>query len=269
MRFAIAFSRKDTAGINIVSQIKKIAFIPDIPIIELSKETIYSDDLDKHPELKEVDFLVFASKHKSEKNEKSLTLHAPGNFRSADFGGKPGKVCNTSAFVLKYLFQKLNENYEEAKINSNSIENYNITLECTHHGPLINKPCCFIEIGSSENEWKDENAGKVIAKTILSLQKFNNHYPWISCIGLGGPHYAPNFNKIQLSSNYAISHIIPEYQLPLTEAMLREAEEKTQEQVQLILLDWKGLGNSEQKQTIIDLLNKLHFKHLRTGSVEK
>ncbi len=101
MRFAIAYSIKDKAGVNIVEELKKIGFIPQIPIIELKKETIYSDDLNSknYPELRNIDFLVFASRHKSEKGNPSLSLHAPGNFRNADFGGKSGKICNTSAFI--------------------------------------------------------------------------------------------------------------------------------------------------------------------------
>lgn len=264
MRYAIAYSKKDLAGINIIENIKKLAFSPQIPIIELSKETIYSEDLDKHPKLKEVDFLIFASKHQSEKKEKSLSLHAPGNFMNATHGGQSGKVCNTSAFVLKYLFQQLNKNAE-----NDNLSDYNITLECTHHGPLINKPCCFIEIGSTEEQWKDKQAGEIIAKTILSLNDFNNHYDFIPCIGIGGPHYCPNFNKIQLNTNYAISHIIPEYNLPLTESMLFEAEKKTQEQIKFVLLDWKGLGNSESRTQTIALIEHLGFKHLRTSGVEK
>ena len=37
MRFAIVYSKQDTAGINIIEQFKKIAFTPDIPVIELNK----------------------------------------------------------------------------------------------------------------------------------------------------------------------------------------------------------------------------------------
>ncbi|VVB78022.1 D-aminoacyl-tRNA deacylase [uncultured archaeon] len=270
MRFAIAYSKLNSAGTNIVERLKEISFTPQIPIIELSKETIFSEDISvkKYPELRNIDFLVFASTHRSVKGNPSLSLHAPGNWRSADLGGQMGKVCKTSAFVMKYLFCELNKNYEKDKDKLN--QEYQITLEVTHHGPLTEIPCCFIELGSSEGEWQDKEAAKIIAKTILSLQNFNPaSNNWVPAIGIGGPHYAPNFNKIQLNSSYAISHIIPEYSLPLNDNMLLEAEKKTNEQIKEILIDWKGCGNSESRQNIIQIIEKSGLKYKRTDKVEK
>jgi D-aminoacyl-tRNA deacylase len=271
MRFAIVYSKQNIAGTNIVEEFKKISFSPQIPIIEIKdKHVIVAEDISikNYPQLKEIDFLIFASTHKSEKAEPSLSLHAPGNWRSADLGGQPGKICPTSAFVLKYLFQKLDE---IAKQNKEIYEKYNITLEVTHHGPLTNLPCCFIELGSSETNWKDKQAAKILAETILSLQDYelNKSNNWISAIGLGGPHYAPVFNKIQLHSNYAIGHIIPQYVLPLTESMLKQAEQKTTEQVKEIIIDWKGCGKSEQRQKAIELIEQVGLKYKRTREVEK
>jgi len=267
MRFAIVYSKKNPASMNIVKQLKK-HFLPQVLFIDTEKETIFFDISQKNfPMLKTVDFLVFACTHRSEKKFPSLSLHAPGNWRNADLGGHAGKLCMTSAIVMKYLFQQLNKIAGE---NPEIKEKYSITLEVTHHGPLTEIPCCFIEIGSGEEQWNDEKAGEVIAKTILTLQNFEpNKQNWIPTIGIGGPHYAPNFNKIQLNSEYAIGHIIPEYSLPLTESMLKEAEAKTSEQIKEILIDWKGCGKSEQRNEIVNLLEKMNLKHKRTGNVEK
>jgi D-aminoacyl-tRNA deacylase len=266
MRFAIAYSKKDIAGTNIVEQLKKICFLPQFPIIELSKETLYSDDLNEknYPQLKNIDFVIFASRHKSEKAEKTLSLHAPGNFRTADFGGKLGKLNSTSAFVLKYLFQELNKNAKE--IN----EIYSVTLECTHHGPLIEIPCCFIEVGATENEWNDEKATRVIAKTILSLQYFDKAKTsdWIPVVGIGGPHYCPNFNKIQLESEYAISHIVPKYALPLTETFAQELEKKTIENLKFVLLDWKGIGDAEEREKTLQVLKHFNFNFKKISEIK-
>src|SRR3989344_5694439 len=143
---------------------------------------------------------------------------------------------------MKQSFEILNKTAEAYNLT----KDYKVTLEATHHGPLIHKPCLFIEIGSTETEWKDRKAGFVIAKAIAeTIETFKvNPYNEIA-IALGGPHYCPNLNKIQLKSNVAISHIIPFYSLPLSEEILKEAIEKTEEEVDFALLDWKGLGTAE------------------------
>lgn len=271
MRFAIAYSKLNSAGKLIVEQFKQLAYAPQIPIIELKKETIFSEDISerKYPELRNIDFLVFASTHRSEKGNPSLCLHAPGNWRNTDLGGKPGKICKTSAFVLKYLFQELDKNYQENKDKLN--EEYQVTLEVTHHGPLIEIPCCFIELGSQEKQWQDKEAAKIIAKAILSLQNYDSNFiashPWQAVIGIGGGHYNQAANKIMLRTNYAVGHIIPKYSLPVTEFMLKEAESKTQEQVAKVLLDWKGLG--QYKEDTINLLKKMGLKYERVQNILK
>ena len=51
--------------------------------------------------------------------------------------------------------------------------------------------------------------------------------------------------------------------------MLKEAEQKTIEQIKTILLDWKGLGKSEQRQEIIEIIEKSGLKIKRTSEIEK
>ncbi len=269
MRFAILYSKLNTAGKTIIEVLNKLAFTPHFPIIELEKETLYQDNstLKKYPELNSIDCIIFASTHRSEKGKPSLSLHAPGNWRNADLGGQAGKVSKTSAFILKYLFQELNKNYEKDK-NSLS-EEYELTLEVTHHGPSIDIPCVFIELGSTEKQWNDREAAKIIAKTILSLENYPEKNDWIASIGIGGPHYCNNFNKIELNSQYAIGHIIPEYVLPLTESILKEAEQKTKESNVEILIDWKGCGKSEQKQEMMKIIERSGLKYKRTNAIEK
>lgn len=274
MRFAVLYSKKDEAGRNIGEWLGRY-YLPHVKLVELDEETVNSENADREIiEIRFMDFIIFASKHQSKEKVPSLSIHAPGNWRNADFGGKPGKVCKTSALAMKFLFQRLAEN---AKQMMPELE-HNITLEVTHHGPLIeNIPCCFIEIGSSIENWKDKKLGEIIAKTIGDFQNFEG---WKSkeenkklkaAVAIGGPHYAPNFSKIQLSneSKIAVSHIIPEYSLPLTENMLKEAIEKTSEHIDLILLDWKGCGKAESRQSIMKICEKAGVPVERTERVEK
>jgi D-tyrosyl-tRNA(Tyr) deacylase len=51
--------------------------------------------------------------------------------------------------------------------------------------------------------------------------------------------------------------------------MLKQAEQKTTEQVKEIIIDWKGCGKSEQRQKAIELIEQVGLKYKRTREVEK
>ena len=261
MRYAIIYSEKDMAGKNIALQFKELGFLPHVPIIGLKKETIFTDvNMKKFPQLRGIDFIVFASQHRSQKGMPSLAIHAPGNWRAAEYGGKEGNVCLSSAFIFKYLFQQLEKNMKQEKTVA---EKYLLTMEATHHGPVVELPCIFIELGSNETQWSDLVAARVLAQTIFSLEKYAAGEDWVASFAVGGPHYAPNFNALQLRSKYALSHIIPSYSFPLTSSILSEAEKKTTEQVQTVLIDWKGCGNAQERDKTISLIEKRGFKVVR------
>jgi len=272
-KYLIIASKQDKAGINITTNLSQFrenpltSSIKDKPSFDfyLINTDIIDDKGIDQEKINKYDFVIFASKHESEKKQKSLSVHAPGNFRTNDFGGFPQNLCKTSALFQKQIFEKLNSVAKE-----HELKDYQITLECTHHGPLINKPCIFIEIGSTETEFTDRQAGFIIAKTISQIiQDFKeNPYNEVA-VGIGGPHYCPNFNKIQLNSNVALSHIIPQYALPLDEEMIKQAIAKTEEEVDFVLLDWKGLGNAEQRQQVLEILDKLYIQYKKTGEIEK
>lgn len=259
--YLIVSSKIDKAGMNISSQLSQFGTY-NYYIIE--KETIYTENLDKSI-IDNCDFVIFASKHESEKGNKTISVHAPGNWNNAQMGGVSERVCKGSALFQKQLFEKLRKNMDEFKLKS-----YELTLECTHHGPFISKPCVFVEIGAKEMEWKDKRAGFVVAKSIAeTIRDFKENPFHEVAIGIGGPHYCPNFNKIQLNSNIAISHIIPQYALPLREEMVQEAIYGTEEDVDLILIDWKGLGNSEQRTNAMEILKKFYIQKKRISEISK
>jgi len=290
-KYLVVASKKDKAGINITTALSQfrpnplLTSMKDEPSFDfylVEEDMLFTENLNME-KINQYDFIIFASKHQSEKKEPSLSVHAPGNWRrvisrekgvnpvtsevtrDAEAGGESEKVCPTSAQFQKQLFTELKTNAKE-----HHLEKYKVTLECTHHGPLINKPCVFIEIGSSDFEWNDRKAAFVVAKTISdTIKKFQlNPYREVA-IGLGGPHYCPNFNKIQANSNIAISHIIPQYIMPINEEMIKQAITKTTEEVDLAIIDWKGLGTSEQRKEVLDLLDKLYIRYEKTSDINK
>lgn len=259
--YLIVASKKDKAGINITTALSQYG---EYHFYLVDDEIIHTENLDLD-KINKYDFIIFASKHESEKKEKTLSIHAPGNWNNAEFGGEAQKICPTSAQWQKQFFEKLHKNVAEYELN-----NYKLTLECTHHGPLIEKPCVFIEIGSTDFEWNDRRAAFVMAKTIQETIENYQENPYREVgIGIGGPHYCPNFNKVQLESNVAISHVIPQYSLPLTEEMLEQAITKTDEEVDFAVLDWKGLGTSEQRKQVLNMLDKMYIQYKKSGQVDK
>ena len=259
-KYLIVASKQDKAGINITSNLSQY---PGFNFHLVENSIIETSNLNLE-RINFFDFIIFASKHSSESKEKTLSIHCPGNFREVFGGGQSGRVCLASALFNKHLFELLKKNAKE-----HDLSDYKITLEVTHHGPLIDRPCVFIEIGSTETEWKDKRAGFIVAKTIQeAISTFKkNEYREIA-IGIGGPHYCPAFNKIQEESNIAISHIIPNYVQPIEENMIVEAINKTIEEIDFALLDWKGLGRAEERDRIVSVLEKNYIPWKKVGDIK-
>ncbi len=133
-----------------------------IRLYTINSELIFTDDLDKKID---ADVFVFISKHRAQEDRASLTCHAIGNFGKAEHGGKDRVLCHSNPILLKKLFIELNGNAKEP---------YEATLEATHHGPYMEKPVLFAELGSNEKYWKDKNGGFIVAKSLMSaLESFN------------------------------------------------------------------------------------------------
>ncbi len=262
MKFIIIASKRDPAGLNIVENINKIS--KDIKTKIVNTEIINAENIDKDQDVKDFDFIIFASKHQSEKKVKTLTVHTIGNFGTAKYGGISRKVCLSDPIFFKSIFINLNNKLKKSKLD------FIASLEATHHGPYIEKPSLFIEIGSTIEEWKDKNAGKLIAETIIKsikdYENINSNYK--SAIGVGGPHYCPNFNEIQLGNQYAISHIISNYNFPINDDILKQTINASTNPISHALIDWKGLGNSEQKNELLKLIENNGLTIIRTSDAK-
>jgi D-aminoacyl-tRNA deacylase len=223
----------------------------NISVHSVDKESPFCDDIDKEID---ADLFVFATKHQSESGRPSLTCHAPGNWNKAEFGGKEKMLCVAPAFYLKKFFLELKK-YEE-KVNAE------ITLEATHHGPLLETPCMFVEIGSSLKEWVNPEYGRIIAECIMNVftEEQVNVKP---CFFIGGGHYNQSADK-SMVSEYAVGHICPKYALEhLNKDMILQAVNKTLPKAQLVLLDWKGMG--KEKERIIKLLDVMKIRYERSN----
>ncbi len=273
---AIIASYKDPAGVNIRNNLIELfsfektnekfdnndVFVynkiqnKQIKIYLINEDLIFAENID---EKISADVFIFASKHRSKENTPSFAVHAIGNWAKAEFGGEEKRLCYSSAILLKNLFIELNNVAENS--------NFELTMEATHHGPYVEKPAVFVEIGSTEKEWNYKENGKIIAKTIMgALSNENKDYE--SCIVVGGGHYNQAANKIMLRTNYAVGHICPKYALEyIDEDTLMQAINKTIPKLNIALLDWKGL--SMYKQKVMTLLERLNIKYERVQNVLK
>jgi len=49
--------------------------------------------------------------------------------------------------------------------------------------------------------------------------------------------------------------------------MVQEAIDKTEEEVDFVVLDWKGMGRAEQRDEVLKILDKLYINYKRTSEI--
>ncbi|MBI2133491.1 hypothetical protein HYU11_02300 [Candidatus Woesearchaeota archaeon] len=85
-------------------------------------------------------------------------------------------------------------------------------------------------------------AGRVVADAIIKATEHASD-PVRSAVGIGGPHYCPNFMKILKRDDICVGHVCPKHMLHcLDEGMLFQALERSVPKAETVILDWKGLG---------------------------
>jgi D-aminoacyl-tRNA deacylase len=187
-----------------------------------------------------------------------LTVHAPGNFGEAELGGLP-KTLSVAPAVAMQTALKVLLRYKET-----FCLDYEVSFECTHHGPSLSVPTMFIELGSCSAQWSDLKAAEAVAHSAMSAIA-NFAVPQNSAVlGIGGTHYNQKFTLMALVGEAAFGHMIPKYAVHLLDSeMLSQCVEKTLEKVPLAILDWKGI-KSEDKPNLLNALETagLPFKKL-------
>lgn len=141
---------------------------------------------------------------------------------------------------------------------------YDVTLEVTHHGPTeLSVPSLYAEIGSTEAQWIDPDAGEIVAKAILavSLEKVP------VALGFGGGHYAIRQTGLLLETEISFGHNFPKYQLEFVdEALIKQAVEKSK--ADFAYFDRKSMRSKEKNQ-ISKTLEKLGLKVLKESEIRE
>jgi D-aminoacyl-tRNA deacylase len=225
-----------------------------IKLILTNRKIIEADHLNELT----TELFIFASKHESVAKIPGLLTHSTGNWTSeAKFGGLPHDLGIAPGYAIKEAFLELNN--QKTKLN---LEQYDVSLEVSHHGPTnLNASIVFIEVGSTPDQWSDKKAIEAVINATMRVASTKQRYKTV--IGIGGGHYAPEFNHLLLKTEYAISHIAPKYVLDtISLSMIKKAIERSFEKVELCVLDWKGM-KGHHRETILQILEELHIPFIK------
>jgi D-aminoacyl-tRNA deacylase len=166
-------------------------------------------------------------------------------------GGISKKISIAPASKMKKALMVMAEQVKERDLN------YDVSYECTHHGPSLDIPAMFAELGSTPTQWKDVDAAEIVAQSVIETLKDSTIYQ--TALGIGGPHYNRKFTKMALTTNVAFAHIIPKYVIPdVEETMVKQCLERVVEKVELAVMDWKGI-KGEHKPRIFGILKRLNL----------
>lgn len=219
---------------------------------------LYRDGLDREIRTSlgvDPEVIVFASRHRSERGIPSFTVHPLGNFGAADFGGRPGRLVPTSPPWMTEALRLLRvrtAGYPHA-----------VTFEATHHGPYLETPAFFVELGSGPTEWEEEGPATAVAETLLAM--WPTEAPVL--LGVGGGHYVPRMTDVALSRRVSFGHLIPSYAAEtLTETMLEQAVAKTPS-VRSAYVHRKALKGPVRRR-VLDLIEGAGLRVVRERDLE-
>lgn len=178
----------------------------DVVLVTTAKHHIHAEGLDVDLRADGIapSMVVFLSKHKSESGRPTLTAHPVGNYRDAALGGRPHTLTPVPAPHFTHMLRCLHRARERHRFPAE------VSYEVTHHGPALETPAFFVELGSSETQWKDPAGHRVLADAVQEfLATPPGPYPVV--IGLGGGHYAPRFTEAALTKRVHFAHLLPTY----------------------------------------------------------
>jgi len=249
---------------------------------------LWEDNLDKRWEIAtgEVpDEIIFPSRHSAASGNASLTLHPIGTMQvphdqTPDYGGKSADCPPPNPRIAAW--------WRELNHLGKDLEEFDLSLETTHHGPWIETPSLFIEIGSTDATWGHIGAAKLLAEIIfrgLGLDGGQGLGKWDGngkvVVTLGGGHYAPRANSLGLHEHVWIGHMLATYALPFTrdedgkisgmwENSIRKAISSTKSAFpggEIVCSMDKKAFKGWQRQAIRDLLDELKVPLLKSAEI--
>ena len=147
--------------------------------------------------------LIFPSIHRSERHVASLTVHPLGNpGLNCEMGGHPRTLVPTDPSRMVTALRLLDERSRPLGLPA--------TYEATHHGPAVELPAFFVEIGSGERTDPSPEAVRLLAEVIPQVDALPGDRV---ALGVGGGHYVPHFTELALQRCWAFGHLLSRHAL--------------------------------------------------------
>ncbi|XP_050224575.1 D-aminoacyl-tRNA deacylase-like isoform X1 [Mercurialis annua] len=220
----------------------------NVRLIKLETKLVKEDDLDKRWEEatgESVDEIIFLSKHVAASNRPALTIHPIGTPHVTEgevlvAGGKPRWAAPPNPRIGPWL-----RLLRCIAASHNLSPEFEVTLEATHHGPVTNSPTMFVEIGSTEEYWRRQDAAQAIALLVwqgLGLGEGTAVGDWIRndsknkiLLGIGGGHYVPRHMDVVLKDGVWVGHLLSGYSLLMEDP----AQLKALTKADAVKMTWK------------------------------
>jgi D-aminoacyl-tRNA deacylase len=205
-----------------------------------------------------VNEVIFMSRHSATSGEASLTVHPIGNFSENKFGGKERTLVKANPAAMTDALRKI--------VKYNDLDNFTVCFEVTHHGPWLNKPTFFIEIGSDARNWGNERAADILTDAILNAEP--NDYE--TAVGVAGGHYAPRFTEVALGFKINFGHMVPSYHIEgaSEDEIIRMVKDACEAScTKLVYVHRKSLKGSEERR-ISETIRSAGFEIISSSNLE-
>jgi len=251
----------------------------DVHLLSIEQIHVDADSIDKAHEKElncTVDEVLVLSRHVSSTDTPAITLHAiglPGVMPEGEKGTAGGinGVLVPPSPRFATIFREMLVEARKRKLD----DHFDLTLEATHHGPVLETPTLYLEIGSTEADWSRGDALSLwayILSKILGLKDGVQMGLWEGggevMIGLGGGHYSPRHRAVLEKGDMWLGHIIASYSLDFSESESLEDDETNHPWQKTILSAVSSTKKSFPGGQIFVHMDRKSFKGWQRREVE-
>lgn len=166
---------------------------------------------------------IFISRHEMANPRPLFTVHTPGSWPD---------VSVAHPHLVSSLYRSLCKS---------AYEPFNCAIEATHHLPNADAvSATFVEVGSTEREWRDRKAVETLVHVIEEVtgRELKRHPP---AMVVGDLHYVTVADMV-LRGDVDIGHVVPKY-IEITPKVVQNAFRKHVASVEKVFLFRKNVKN--------------------------